>query len=759
MLKFRAVIFELIDQTTNQSPPMKNLFLKPVFIAVAILVITLFGVAGYHYAIGYPAWVTMLAGILIGFVLIVILKILFTWLAPLAKKIPLPLVTTFLGGFLALYIMRMYAFRWPSVLFYGLALFGFICLVLFTMGIWQIIKKNNAKAGITLLVFSIALVVLGYYGFNSLDGDPYVEESTSKAALDITTLSEMGIEDPSTKGNFEVEVFTYGSGTDDKRPEYANGVKMKTPTVDASGLLPEWKGKKKKWREKYWGFGVDSFPLNARVYMPQGEGPFPMVMMVHGNHSMLDYSDDGYGYLGELLASRGIVGVSVDENFINGHWSGDFMGKEMPTRGWLLLKHLEQWKKWNQDSNSDLKGKVDLDNVVLVGHSRGGEAVSIAAAFNTLDRFPDNGNEKFDFDFGIKGIITIAPTDYRYNREISLKDINYLSIQGAYDSDETSFWGMRPFHRLEFSDDFDGFKAGLYMNHANHGQFNSTWGRSDFGAPMKWLLNLKPLVSGEEQRQTAKVYVSAFAEAVLKGNKVYRPMFKNVDLVSDWLPQEVYRSQYSDIYKNVLVNFEDDLDVTSASKGIELFAKNFKVWRETELEARDGGSQQNSTLVLGWSHGSDVDSDSIPFYKIQLPDTLKNFGNADTLALSVAMGDISELKIKDEKDKETEAPKVGFNFSIVLMDSLGNSASVELDDKNRLPSIIKTKFTKFKFLDKDMIGEDSEVQLKSCYIPISSFLEKNDSLKLTKLKSIKLVFDKDSLGIVVLDDIGFYRKD
>ena len=77
-----------------------------------------------------------------------------------------------------------------------------------------------------------------------------------------------------------------------------------------------------------------------------------------------------------------------------------------------------------------------------MGHSRGGEAVSIAAAFNKLERFPDNGNEKFDFDFGIKGIITVAPTDYRYNREISLKDINYLSIQGASDADETSFWGI-----------------------------------------------------------------------------------------------------------------------------------------------------------------------------------------------------------------------------------------------------------------------------------------------------------------------------
>lgn len=737
---------------------MKNLFLKPVFLAVAILVLTLFGVAGYHYAVGYPAWATMLAGIFIGIILLIVLKVLLTWLGPLVRKIPLTIVTTVLSGFLALYIMRIYAFRWPSILFYGLALFGFVCLVLFTSGVWQIIKKKNVKIGGILVVLSMVLVAIGFYGFNSLDGDPYGDAARNSEAVDIISLSKMGVDNPSTKGNFDVEVFTYGSGSDQKRPEFAEGIKIKTPTVDATLLLPEWKGKKKKWREKFWGFGVDSFPLNGRVYMPKGDGPFPMVMMVHGNHSMIDYSDGGYAYLGELLASRGIIGVSVDENFINGHWSGDFGGKEMPTRGWLLLKHLEQWKKWNQGDSSGLKGKVDMDNIVLVGHSRGGEAVSIAAAFNRLDRFPDNGNEKFDFNFGIKGIITIAPTDYRYNREISLKDINYLSIQGAYDSDETSFWGMRPYHRLTFSDDFKGFKAGLYMNHANHGQFNSSWGRSDFGAPMKWLLNLEPLVSGEEQRQAAKVYVSGFAETVLKGNKDYLPMFQNVDLVQDWLPKETYVSQYADTNKEVLVNFEDDMDITSASSDIRLFAENFKIWRETELESRDGQSQQNNALVLGWGHGANVDKDSIPVYSIDLPDMLTDFGSADSLVLSMAMGDISELKIGDNEDGNIETPKTGFNFSIVLKDSLGNMASVALAKDNRLPGKIKTKFTKFKFLDKDMIGKETETQLKSCYVPMSTFLKKNDSLKLDKLKSIHLVFDKDSLGVVVLDDIGFYGK-
>ena len=202
------------------------------------------------------------------------------------------------------------------------------------------------------------------------------------------TLSEMGVQDPSGMGSYEVETFTYGSGTDKKRQEYAEGVKLRTPAVDASLLLPDWKGKKKKWREKFWGFGVKNFPLNGRVHMPKGDGPFPLVLLVHGNHSMIDYSDGGYAYLGELLASRGSIAVSVDENFINAHWSGDFRGKEMPARGWLLLKHLEQWKKWNAGGEESLNGKVDMDNIVLIGHSRGGEAVSIAAAFNKLKRFP-----------------------------------------------------------------------------------------------------------------------------------------------------------------------------------------------------------------------------------------------------------------------------------------------------------------------------------------------------------------------------------
>lgn len=732
---------------------MKKLVSDPVFLATILLVALLFGIAGFHIELGLPPVVGMVFGVIIGLVLLVSLKLLISLAKPLFKIVSIGLLTTILSGLLTLVILRMFAFRWPPLLFYLLALLIFVCCVLLTFGLKKIIKKRNHKGWI-LVIASLAIVVLGLYGFNSLDGDPYIKDKPqTERSTKVSMLSELGLEDPSQKGPFEVDIFTYGSGTDKKRPEYAAKVKIKTPTVDASLLLPDWKGKKKKWREKFWGFGVENFPLNGRVYMPKGDGPFPLVVMVHGNHSMIDYSDAGYAYLGELLASRGSIAVSVDENFINAHWSGDFRGKEMPARGWLQLKHLEQWQKWNNGAETAIRGKVDMDNIVLVGHSRGGEAVSIAAAFNELERFPDNAQETFNFNFGIRGIITVAPTDYRYDRQITLKNINYLSLQGAYDSDEVSFWGMRPYHRLQFTNDFKGFKASVYMNHANHGQFNSTWGRSDFGAPMKWLLNLKPLVSGEEQRQVAKVYVSAFVETVLKGNTKYQNVFKSVDGVKNWLPEESYLSQYADNSKKVLLDFEDDIDVTTGKNNIQVSAENFKIWREEGLKSRDNDEQENNALVLGWKYGSKAGIDSLPQYRILIPDSLKDFTAMDNLALTVGAGNVSELKLKEQ---EKDFSKAAFDFSLVLRDSLGNQASVALSSTTVLPVPIRSKFTKFKFLDKDMIGGDWEVQLKSCYVPISSFLSKNPNLEMTKLHSISLVFDQDSLGIVVLDDIGIY---
>ena len=121
--------------------------------------------------------------------------------------------------------------------------------------------------------------------------------------------------DPGRSGPYEVLTLYYGSGTDKNRPEYRDSVSITTPTVDVSKMVSL--GDSEQERNDYWGFTSEEMPLNGRVWYPNGDGPYPLVLVVHGNHNMRDFSDPGYDYLGELMASRGYILASIDENFIN----------------------------------------------------------------------------------------------------------------------------------------------------------------------------------------------------------------------------------------------------------------------------------------------------------------------------------------------------------------------------------------------------------------------------------------------------------
>ena len=81
---------------------------------------------------------------------------------------------------------------------------------------------------------------------------------------------------------------------------------LKTPTVDASNSSRISKGGKKRYGG---GTGASGW-INAdqrKSLVSEGAGPFPLVLIVHGNHDMAEFSDPGYEYLGELLASRGFI--------------------------------------------------------------------------------------------------------------------------------------------------------------------------------------------------------------------------------------------------------------------------------------------------------------------------------------------------------------------------------------------------------------------------------------------------------------------
>ncbi|MGZ9194745.1 MAG: hypothetical protein ACXW65_21005, partial [Gemmatirosa sp.] len=117
--------------------------------------------------------------------------------------------------------------------------------------------------------------------------------------------------DPGARGPYAVRTLTYGSGTDRRRAGFRDSVTMRTRSVDASPFVSMEPAVAKS-RRKYWGFDAKAFPINGRVWYPEGPGPFPLVLVVHGNHDPKDFSDPGYAYLGEHLASRGFILASVD---------------------------------------------------------------------------------------------------------------------------------------------------------------------------------------------------------------------------------------------------------------------------------------------------------------------------------------------------------------------------------------------------------------------------------------------------------------
>ncbi|MDR4515923.1 MAG: hypothetical protein MRK00_00770 [Nitrosomonas sp.] len=751
-----------LKHTHLQSHP-DNVFWVGALNGIVVLILFIAFLAGYFFDTAINSYLMGAAFALASFLLFIFFRFLFTGLRLGLNKIPVSLFAILLAAFASFHLIRLGGFLFPEggfffpeSVYYPVIGLGVIAQVFIFGSLNYFINNRPLKKPFRLAWPYAMMFVVGMginiFGIHWMTSTGNNQSDTDFQQINVSQLTN--IENPSLAGDSSVKNFTYGSGTDKQRFEFRGNVQYRTEPVDASSILYAWHGSKAKWREKFWGFGLDEFPINGSVWMPEGDGPFPLILIVHGNSSMEKFSDQGYAYLGELLASRGFIVVSVDQNFVNATWSGDFKGQEMPVRGWLLLKHLEQWRSWNQDKFHDLFGKIKIDEIILIGHSRGGEAVAIAASFNTLSFFPDNANLEFDFNFNIIGIVEIAPTDTRYFRRMALKNINYLSLHGSHDSDQASFFGFRQYQRIEFTDNNYWFNAGLYIHRANHSQFNTVWGDKDLKLPFSWLLDVNSVIAAEEQRQIAKVYISAFAETIFNRKKEYLPIFKNASVIRDWVPPTIYLNNFKDSKNLIIADFEEDIDLTTAKLGI-IKALNLEIWREEPLQFRDMNTQENNALILGWDSRADTNKHD-KSYEIIL-DNPMDLQKVESLLLSMAAGNPGELGVNNkgnytgENDLNDDS-KGELNFTIQLTDARNNRLSISSDAVKKIAPRLKINFMKLKSLNKYW-GDSWEPSLESFEYPLTDF--DGDIEKFGKLHSIKFIFNKTDHGVLIMDNLGF----
>jgi hypothetical protein len=728
-------------------------------------------IGGYYLRSGFGLWIDLLFAFAVGALVVSLGALSVALLLTVFRKLPRFATGILVGTCLFIVI------QWPFEL--GLVLGASVLLVEGVLGatIATFLDGHFQAAPLSKKVFTTTLFVVAIAANGGL---LYflMGEGTEKGILQFQDTNSsppapLSAPNPADRGPYKISSLFYGSGTDIRRPEYGISVAIKTGTVDASLFFKDFKGWKAKLRRTYWGFGMDKLPLNGRVWYPKGDGPFPLALIVHGNHTMSDFSDPGYEYLGELLASRGFILASLDENFLNGGLFHD-PPKQQAVRGWLLLEHLKLWRAWNGTPGNPFFKKVDVENVALMGHSRGGEAAATAVLFNRLPCYPDDATIKFSYGYPIKSIVAIAPADGQYRPAGQwryIENVSYLTLQGANDADVASFMGSRQWDHVRYTGPGPWFKAEVYVYRANHGQFNTGWGRSDVGQPLSHFLNLKPLLSGEDQRRIAKVYISSFLEATLHGRLEYRPLFRDYRRIRSWLPQTLYMSRYQDPSYRVISDFSEDPDPTTTTvPGGRIEAENLSVWREGKIPYRQGDRDYNG-VFLGWNRSPRKDGTppAPPVYSISLPEPgAHNWAltRDSILSMSLAVTDEKapppgtkpddeekedKAKEKDKKDTKEEAT----DFTVEMQTVDGVTSNLPLSRFGTLSPPFKVRFTKLARMDSWQYTKDSEPVFQSFELPLSAFAEQSKSFDPSRIGTIRLRFDRTISRVIILSEIGF----
>jgi dienelactone hydrolase len=218
--------------------------------------------------------------------------------------------------------------------------------------------------------------------------------------------------------------------------------------------------------------------LRGTLTMPDGPGPFPLAVFLHGQHStcgdaeggqpgLLEpcaapyRNDRGYLYLMEHLASHGMAVASVLAHEVNQRNGGSEVG--MRARGELVLATLDALAAGGHAP------RLDLARVGLMGHSRGGEGVVTAAEVNTERARP----------YPLAGVIALAPTDFG-GRNVTA--IPFLSLAPYCDGDVYSLHGLRQFDQSRHTD-AAAAKVQLLVMGANHNNYNTMWGSGVGRAP------------------------------------------------------------------------------------------------------------------------------------------------------------------------------------------------------------------------------------------------------------------------------------
>lgn len=248
-------------------------------------------------------------------------------------------------------------------------------------------------------------------------------------------------------------------------------------------------------------FPSDVAGATSPAQISAAEPSYPVVLCVHGNSSYTT-SYQGYDYLLDHLAHNGFISVSI-------HLEPGETGTD---RARVARRHLQ--------IVFSMFGTNAANNVGLMGHSRGGEAVVIATRLNQQEAW----------GYNINAVISLSPTNQYTDEHFGgAWAAPYLVIYGSLDGDlrgigDTGF---------EMYDKASGMqKSMFFVYEACHDRFNTVWGDTD----IPWLAptDQPRVISAATHRDIARGYMAAFFRENLRREAQWAGLLRG-----EWIPSTV----------------------------------------------------------------------------------------------------------------------------------------------------------------------------------------------------------------------------
>ncbi len=508
-------------------------------------------------------------------------------------------------------------------------------------------------------------------------------------------------------------------------------------TIPAVGVWCDWEP------DCIWGDTPDqelSLPLRAEVRYPADEvgndvsvseiyEKYPLIVVMHGMHTSADPSYEGYTYLLDHLATHGYIAVSIDCNVIN-----DINGNQ-DTRGYAMLEHLLLLQSMN-DNPGLFEGKIDMDKILIMGHSRGGDGVVQAEIYN----------QTLGYGFNILGVVALAPTDFSGTspNPLILTTSKFLCIYGSNDGDVRGKEGPATQYTgtgFRFYDRATVEKAMVFIYGATHNRFNTEWDiewRVDTSSP-------KVLSRGIHELLLCG-YMTAFAQYCLHDLTEQIDYFTGELKIPQVAEVEVH-SQYRPItsMRHTVDHFEIYPELDKNSLGGDVTYNNLAGTPEENLlgALNINSPHQTRGLKLKWNNTTATYQTKIP-----LPEEQRNISEYKFMSFRVTQTVDPDANPQDQPQ----------DFYVRLSTANGgNSRAVRVGYFQTIPYPYKPEFVASVDWEE---GHCTKSAMKTVRIPLHAWTIKSLSapkVDLANVESITFEFLWTLKGEILIDEIEFTK--